>query len=55
MDFALVVLLSQLRSWPAYSQHDFEIYPLCSILQAIDDNFDRVASRRAGSGQRGTA
>ncbi|HTN92019.1 MAG TPA: hypothetical protein VL242_50465 [Sorangium sp.] len=36
------VLLSQLRSWPAYSHHSFEIYPLCNIFQAIDDNFGRV-------------
>ncbi|XYH93107.1 hypothetical protein ACMHYB_35285 [Sorangium sp. So ce1128] len=40
-------LLSQLRSWPAYSHHDFEIYPLCNIFQVIDDNFGRVRRPRA--------
>jgi hypothetical protein len=35
-------LLYQIRSWPASSQHDFQIHVLCDIFQAIDDNFLRA-------------
>jgi hypothetical protein len=43
-------LLHELRSWPGASQHEFELHPLCDILEAIDDNYARA---RAGAPTRG--
>jgi hypothetical protein len=34
-------LLGELRSWPGAYQHDFELYPLCDLLTAIDENYAR--------------